>query len=340
MRNLLVVVIIIAAFLSSCCDCDDLKNNETKDNNATAVTKVANDLVPTQILVNQKFNFDPLTGDEKYLGGLDHNKFINDIIDKALNKQLLVYSLDGINTEVSEPMDEASINAYLGAPTDTIMVEDEKTGELIKKVVRQDIDKKSIKNLFFSEAWYYNDNQFIMTKEVEGYGVVQNFYRESDVNKEKPLQRVSFYLDFDNKNQKILADEVKDPELIAENIRYECDPNENEAWSKNFDKNHFTTLIINKILNGDVKAYDFYDSTAYSIDKVKELIQYYDGSFYADAIEGYIFIEDWYLDETTYKIIKKVKGIAPILVFYRPDDENMTDPQKQILFTVWFNQKK
>ncbi|GAB4278519.1 MAG: hypothetical protein Kow0068_02160 [Marinilabiliales bacterium] len=335
MKKITGIVLIIAAIVSSCCDCENNKENNTA--NETPTKSLINNLIPSKIIVNQKFSFEPLAGDSGNLGGFDKDKFIKDIIEKAKTNEITVYNFEGINTEVDTPMDLTTLKAFIGIKTDTVELIEDGTGKRDTAIAENLPPYETFNNIFFAESWFYNDSDFIMTKEVEGYGIVQDFYRESDVNKENMLQRVSFYLDFDNKNQKINSKDVKDKTLIAENIKYLCNPNENEAWSKNFDKSMFVKMLFEKALSGEIKAFDFYDNTELSINEVKEIIQDYDGYYFVDDIEDFVFIEDWYLDTKTYKIIKKVKGIAPVRVFYRPDDENMNDPQKQILFILWFN---
>jgi hypothetical protein len=59
----------------------------------------------------------------------------------------------------------------------------------------------------------------------------------------------------------------------------------------------------------------------------------------SEEIGSYIFIEDWYIDWKTFKIVNVVKGVAPVRHNFRPDDIEMSDPQKKVLFTIWFNNK-
>ncbi len=341
---------IIALFLIvffAACNCD--KNENTKLENTDISSQ--NALLSTNVVVKHLFPFQ--TENEDWLTGFDSKNFTNELIETSLKGELTLF--DYINTSVGEyiPMSKEEVVSIF-TRSDTIEIEDPETFEISVKVFKKELNRDEISQLFFTEEWFLDKDNFKMTKEVLGYGLVREFYRENDVEKEKLLKKVLFELNFNNDTVNVKSKDVKKKELLAENIKYEFNL-DNENWVKDLDHERFMNTIIEKITKGEIKVYDFYDnSKVLSVNNIKvnlnlisdtielenfetseittELIEY---DITPDLFSSYIFIEDWYIDKSTYKIIKEIKGIAPVYHYYKGDED--AELMRKIPFVVWFN---
>lgn len=318
--------------------CNNTSNESTTDN-----SKPVNALLPTEVVVRDLFLFHPL--DEDWLKGFDFNKFIEDISAAAQNEKIKVYDYFGMYEINPEPMSLNDLKINLTGGVDTVEIEDPETNEISIKVFERTYPREEINQIFFKENWMLEKDAFKLKKNVTGYGIVREFERQYG-EEIKTVKKILFELYFDNSE-----DEIKDKELLAENIKYEFSL-ENFEYVKNLDHEKFMRILIDKIDSGDVKAYDFYDnSKQISFKEIKtsmgltndtimiedpqtfELIpRIIEHELTPDLFGSYIFIENWYIDRSNYKIIKEVKGIAPVYFFYRDDNEL----SKKIPFVVWF----
>lgn len=129
----------------------------------------------------------------------------------------------------------------------------------------------------------------------------------------------------------------------------------NEApFFNSYVRNIMITSIFNKVLSKQKQASDFYTGEVLNPKEIWERmgakdevvlvenIEDPDGSLIEKIIKGeihlyeiksYIFTEDWYLDPVTLRIVKKVKGIAPVRYYWTGYDDK-SKLVKKIIFEI------
>ncbi len=332
-------------FLLCMAACDNNKNNDSE------TTAPENALLPTKVVVKHLFSF--VQANDEWSQGFDGKKFVDDLLEAAGQEKIKIF--DYIYTSANEfiPMNTEEISFALGKGYDTVYVENPNTGDIDMKLVERQFRKNECTKLFFTEEWFLDKSKFKMTKEVLSYGLVREFYRKIDTTIQA-VKKILFELNFNNDIVNIKSADVENKELLAQNIKYEFNI-DNEAWVGDLNHDRFMSVIIDKIKNGETKPHDFYDTTkVLSLNDIKQdmylstdtvLLENSSSPEKPDTIiieneitpelfGSYIFIEDWYIDRNTYKIIKQVKGIAPVYYFFRDDNEE--EIQKKIPFVVWF----
>ncbi|MFH2096890.1 MAG: hypothetical protein ABIJ16_14365, partial [Bacteroidota bacterium] len=210
-----------------------------------------------------------------------------------------------------------------------------------------------LNQIYVKEEWFLDKDNFRFDKKVLGYGIVKEYLRSPDSDRME--RKVLFVLDFENDSSLGEVPDISKLELIGSDLKYEFSLNEVESWVKDLDHDRLINVVMDKIISGEVKSYDFWNGNELTINEVKnmlsipndtvmvedpetgevkpEIIQY---DVSPDLFHSYIFIEDWYLDRATYRIVKKVKGFAPVSFVYR--DEESSEPERKVTFMVKFNQ--
>ncbi|MFH2141337.1 MAG: hypothetical protein ABIJ97_02860 [Bacteroidota bacterium] len=350
MKNLIIImgIICIVQILPSC------------DNKSVDDKSEENALLPKVVLLKHNFYFNQQTGGQDWSGGFDSKKFIDKILDDVLAGKVIVFDYGDFCENIYSPMTSDVINWSCDVLSrDTFLVEDPASGELIEKITEFKLDRKDVILTHFWEEWFFNEEKFSLDKEVIGYGLAREYERQMADGEIDVAKRMMFMIPFKTDSINILAKNVKEKELIAENIKYEFNLDEQESFVKGFDRELFFNLLMKKVKNDATVLEDFFDSaTKFSYREYEknnlidtfiienpitfELIpKIVNSEIDFETIQSYIFIEDWYIDWKTLKIVKIIKGIAPVMHFYRADDtEGTRETQKKVLFTIWFNYQK
>jgi hypothetical protein len=133
---------------------------------------------------------------------------------------------------------------------------------------------------------------------------------------------------------------------------------ENSPFLNDYGINRFVGLIINKVLKGNLPAYDFETQQKLSPEQVKQNLGYQTDTILTENaesgtmeekvlareinlkdIQSLIFHEEWYIDPMTLRMQKKVIGISPVRYVYKEDDLDRQKPIRQIAFTIYFDEK-
>ncbi len=186
-----------------------------------------------------------------------------------------------------------------------------------------------LKEILFKEEWNYNVTENIFEKKINAWIPIRVYHRQDDI--EKKDTRYKMIVVFKNDNIEIPK------KMIAEDYTYIFDfYHEYNLERVGLDKKGFFKHIINNIEIGKIKTYD----PIYLVDKSKreftidELKNYagitLDPEEFANEVYKMIFIEDWYFDEKTFNISKKVKGLG----FISSDYKNGLE--ERILFFIFF----
>lgn len=347
MKLLYISLIVIVLFLAGCCDCEtSVENSDNLTGN--------NALLPSTVTVKHNISFDRQTGGEDWSGGLNLKEFIYELYQKAVDGKIKTFDPDYIPADfVEQSIDELKNKA--GVSVDTFAVENPTTGEFDTQIVKSDVNMDEIKTLHFTENWFFDKEKFELNKEVVGIDIVREFPRYFSEDESEVLMTKIASLHFDNPIITLKSKDIKNKQLLAENIKYELDLEKYISWTDELNQEIFLNLIMEKVKNDDIEIFDFFDNsikytyaeiraqnpvlcdTLVVIDPAtaleKEIIV--DNELNTQMIKSYIFLEDWYYDPDTYKIVKTVKGIAPVLHYF--NDADIDDVQKKILFLIYFN---
>ena len=362
-------IITIIFFLSSCGENHTKKITyyHIKSENPNAL--LATEVIATYVVNLEKEDDNALP----FLQDFDSNKFIARLINKVLSGDIKAYSyLSDIQLTIDE------LNICCGKSIDTIIAEDINTGEFVENIVKNEFNQNEVKELVFKEEWYFDDKNFSMEKIVLSLGLVRYYYRDDDVNKENLIKTVLFTIHNDDiqnirpdkmseggqedNNHYDFTTEVKNLTVLTTKAEYIINLEKDEStlpFLEGLDTKKFINIILNKVLSGEVKAYNYFSDKLkqLSVEEIKEkfgaindtimvedfetdemLIEIIEPEICPEEIQSLVFIEEWYLDEENYMLYKKVVGIAPVREYFREDDINYEEKLKTVPFVVYFNE--
>ena len=156
---------------------------------------------------------------------------------------------------------------------------------------------------------------------------------------------------------------VKGQTFLTERIRYDVPVNNMvsklKPWIENMDnskRDNFLAQLFDLVSSGIIQTYDIFDDSL-SVKKVREILQlqtdtvvtkskippYRDtviisttNRFDYNKVAKFRFMEEWYLNEKTSDITKKIVGFAPLVEIF---DENKSIKGFTTLFWVYFDKK-
>lgn len=334
MKKIALLIPVIAIVFFAC----NNENPEDATQTDKPESKMNNALVNQNIIVSHIFSFDPEVRKE-WISCLNEKDFLSSVIENVENGKVNVYP-------------------YLERNTGAKMNEEERKTVLNKMKSLKSKDsglEDVVNNIFFEEEWILDTVEFKMKKAIQGYGLVNVQYKEDDSLKTRPVRDMLFFVKPESKK----FDKEK-YELIAENIKYEFNVFENEAWTSDLDNEKFANIIYERVKNGQTKAYDFFseDKKQLSMEEVRhnlliktDTIEVTDpetgetfnsvigGEFMPEIIESYIFLENWYFDKESCSIYKEIKAVAPVVHFFKYNDSGKGEKFKKISFIVYFDNK-
>ena len=309
-------ILAIILFSSILFSCTNLQ--ETTDGNSLK-TKV-NDLLPKDVIVYKEVNF---TNHElkDWVKGVDHAYM------QTLNQTVIDSKID---------LFEANIT-YM--PKDNFTINDD---DIIANIT----DNSTVNALYFIEKWSFNEENYAFNKEIYSWSPVLEYFHIKDgiIDSSRIVKKLLYDLkgSFEG-NEK----------LIAENIIYEVNFDTERENNMCLNVEKLTSLIINPIIDGKKKAYDFFDKTEKTILDIKTSLGYSVDSMEVENIEtakwewkytyteedystvqAFLFIENWYIDTKSFMIEKRIKSIAPVSLTTRIDADGEAYQVKKILFVV------
>ncbi|MGE0076382.1 MAG: hypothetical protein AB7S48_00830 [Bacteroidales bacterium] len=188
------------------------------------------------------------------------------------------------------------------------------------------------------------------------------FYNLQNVNSDKSTLKLIAkvqYENFFNLNGAYFNNNYKQ---LVEMCFAQSDKNFENNWSTNsmnepffnpFNQKIFIQTLLNQVFEGKAKATNYNTSQVLTPSEargkvfeevtvmVTNLNTWQDEARtvendYTSEIKSVIFIEEWYYNETTMQLTKKVTGIAPVRYFYTSSNDSDI-LRRQILFTVQLN---
>jgi hypothetical protein len=263
----------------------------------------------------------------------------------------------------------------LGGKKITMSVFDEKTKTTKDIKIKSDINLKEIENIGFIDEWFFDNTHFSFSKKTLAYFPIRTFFKPDDVENQSALFRKAFILYFDkiNANQEKLSNQrlihyahVKYEQLMDNSITYTkyfvADEhytleNDYAPLLSSYTKQQFAKAIIDKALSETTPVHEFNTENVLSkqeiinnlgagsdtivIENVETGIleeRILKGSIDYASIRSYVFTEDWYLDPLTLRIVKKIRSIAPVRFFYKPEDIDNEYLIKKNVFEIQFKQ--
>lgn len=297
-------------------------------NNTVAIDKqdtnseLKNDLLPEKVIVYNEVNFksQPM---EEWTGGVD-SVYMESLNHKVLDSDIKYYS----SNVLYDPITRIEMN---------------------KKDVLLNMDRpdaEGISALYFVESWSFSKANYQFNKMVESWSPVYVYDRI--INGESLKAKKLLYDVWGNSQ----ANEKTD-QLIAENMTYEVNFVSEHETNEFLNLEKLMDLIVMPVVNGEKKAYDFYEHTempmeeiltvlGHSIDSVEEYDSknevytwtIMESDINLNNIQALIFVEDWYMDEVTFTIRKKVKSIAPVILETFVDEDEEVFERKRIAFKI------
>ena len=326
MKHLFLLLIVTIFIVSSC---NQPKNNTSKE--------LKNNLIAENVIVKYEFELFPEV--EDWIKSLD-KKFISQNIQKSLSQEIKTY------TDDDSVMSLNSIKQNLGILPDTQLIEQE-NGDFKMNIIKSDLDIKSIKTIYFSEQWFYNQDSSIFTKNIIWYSPVRYYHKDTT----KYTKRWIYKIKNNNFNKAT-------SKQIAKNIIYEVDFDNDTSTTiiEGLDKKQFVDILIDNAINKKNKCYDAMTTEQLTVEQInKELgcvndsiliedpetgemsLNVVEGTIDKSEIKGLMFIENWYLDTVSFNIQKQVIGIAPIRFVEKYfEDEEEPEITKKIPFVYYF----
>ncbi len=315
-KQLLIILGILAMY-----SCNNKNNeNQTKD----SIISSNNALLATKVEIDCRIPFDN-ENNPNWVKGLNREKFVNNIFSKILSGKFTeIYKRD-------EKYTISNVEDRMGVKFDTTITFNKKTNKNDTSINKTEINLSEIKEILFNEEWKFDKKEFGFEKKINSWSFIRKFYRQNDIKQENPRYLITF---------QIKRNEDTKPELkIASDFTYIFEFRDEYLDRVGLDKKGLLNYLIPNIESGKIKVFD----PIYLVDKSKRVFtpqqfKNYTEIDFADKdvskeINKMIYIEDWYLDEKTFNISKKVKALGFVENKYDDKTGEWTD---KILFFIFF----
>jgi hypothetical protein len=333
-------------------------------------SQTENALMPNGLIVNSMImiNTDStkkITGQYKaYLEVIpadflkEKGKIVALIVDGITKKGVPLYNKEVLDLDKKkfEQITLAEINDGINR-TDTIQIDLD--GDAVADTMITTKEANNINKLMFEEKWFFDAQKYTMKKDVVAYWPVSDVYKFMEPgemvymgskywgaiipnpktkNKFQPFLNIKYEFILGNEELMLFKyNEIKDcfkQVINSQDIEIE---KKNSPLFSSYSRNKLIDQITDPMVEGKIKAYDFYTGKELSLKEVNEALGNeidsmeidLDGDFKVDTvvvvpgsipkidIYSVIFIEEWYIDPVTLAIQKKVKGIAPVINEYK-----------------------
>jgi len=168
--------------------------------------------------------------------------------------------------------------------------------------------------------------------------------------------------DIVNKKINSLSPEKEGYYVIADTVKFLIPLDKDSTSDKppffmGFNKKRFVRQLVDSVLTGKVKVYDYYDYSEISLDEVKMQLgllpdtlyeedsetgeistQIIQGKFYPDDVRELYVFERWLYNPEKCSFKTEILGFAPV-EFTVKDDQPDGEITKKILFTIFYQTK-
>ena len=312
------LIILMGVLFLFACNNDNVKEElKTSNDNALLAQKVN---VDVRIGFENKDNPD-------WVKGFDNKVFVETVFEDIFSGKFKeLYMRKG------EKVTEEYVRERMGERTDTIInyADNPINNDTVFNKIETDFSE--IKEIYFNEEWDFDKNNFIFNKKICTWLPIRVFHRPDDTEKKDTRYKLIFEIrenDKSNFSKQIAKD------YISIFKYYETSYYANRTG---LDKKEFFKFLLQSIETGKIKTFD----PIYLVDKSKreftvdQLKNYagisLDSEEFANEVDKMIFVEDWYFDENTFNISKKVKGLG----FIADRRNENREWEEKILFFIFF----
>lgn len=326
MKNLLYIVVIVIAF-ASC-------KTEKKTIEAQ---KLAEKLTYSVNLENPVNNLPVLTN-------FDNKGFIDNILAKIKDSLVQAYKF---NVNVKTEITFADVEKNFGAGAEQRVVEFE-DGQMREVLIQMDIRSQEVKDLIFIENWNFDENNLQITKDVKGISVIRPIH---DAYDSLLIYMTTPFMVYFNDSAK----HVKN--IVCQRAEYTVKLSKCDSLFidyATFDSKKLIDLMLEKVLNKDIPAYDYFSAEKTKLSK-DEILDYFDAGektvlvenietgemeekttneeIHKDQITELVFIEEWSYDKENFNFEKKIIAYGPVREYYKP---SRPDKLRTVPFLIYF----
>ncbi|HBF87566.1 MAG TPA: hypothetical protein DDX39_02900 [Bacteroidales bacterium] len=284
------------------------------------------------------------------LSDFDSKSFTDNILSKIKENKIQAYKFS-LNEKF--PISFANIEEAFGAGKHKTFTIDSETGDSIEIIVEHEIRSEEIKDFIFIENWFLNEDNLQIIKNVTGIVTVRTVFEISDSTTEyKEYSPFMVYFN-DTVSNKV------NKNLICQRAEYTVKLNKCDTLYTDFakfDSKKLIDLLIEKVLNEDIKVYDYFlpEKTKLSVEDImksfnagEDTIEVQDlqtgkitqekitTEIDKNEITELVFVEEWYYDEINFTFEKKIIAYGPVREYYRnADPENKV---KTVPFLIYFD---
>ena len=226
---------------------------------------------------------------------------------------------------------------------------------------------QEIKSLNIVESWDLNEKNFTMHKDVKAIMPIRHYYQmdEYGYTYEDEVMKIVFTLTYPKKkaasgNKKLIT-EIAYPFNLYNRFVWPLDKKYHEGERMNmtekegcpfwnsYSREKFVKVIFDQVMSQKSKAYDY--ETGAVLDTT-DIVERMGATYEMETMEGIkmtihdllplyeihavLFIEEWYYDENTLELSKKVIGVAPVRRYFM--DESDEPYGLDVVFVTYFNE--
>ncbi len=305
MKKLSLAFAVVSVFFLSC-------------NNKSAETS-SNALLAKDVSVVDWIEFQN-TDTPEWLAGFKWEEFRTFVFKEIMEGRRQAFMRD-------DTLSVQDMKERLGMRIDTFFLDAENKNYETKV---KEIDYSEIDALYFKEKWLFDSKTFNFEKKIESWSPVRTYFRDDDTLKTEArfILPCMFEQDLNAKAEKIIASDITHIFELK---------SDKQLDRTGFDKTIFFEFILENIKSGKLKTYD----PIYLVDKSKrefsvQQLKTFAGTeldieTFSQEVKKFIFVEDWYFNEKTFEMSKKVKAMA--FVADRSGEEGW---ESKIMFCLMF----
>jgi hypothetical protein len=209
-----------------------------------------------------------------------------------------------------------------------------------------------IRHYYFSDGFDLGESRYARVGFINQYVPKRKKARKNKSKQMILFKKLKYEFLADNINTYSMDQDVEQTEYL-----FEIEKENSPQWNSHM-KQQVIGSLLDRVLTGTSKAYDFETGRHLSVEEiykrfgaVKDTVYFdywYDdewgfeneyeiteNNIEQEEIKSLIFIEDWYFDPNTMRLVKEVVGIAPVRWFYTYEFETAR-LHRTIPFVVYF----
>lgn len=282
------------------------------------------------IIIGENINYSVNTNNKDGALPIVDSIYYNDFIGKILS-QIKENKIKAYNSDLSTEINFQKIEENFDVGEMKVNIKDEK-GIESENIVKIDMYLPSATVFKFHEKWELDSINFNLTKNVNALTFFRKYYSPEDTLINNPIEKEAFTIKC-NPTQNKITNVVSNK---AEYLVYFKDIN------IGINNELFTKSLINKVLNGEIVAYDYFTENLdkAKIDDIKLNLGIEEKIVMVENVEtgemaektvktdidyneivGLFFVEKWNYDFETSSFQKEIVAYGPVREYYRDSEE-------------------